>query len=265
MELIKIALGDYPKYEELLLRKDKLEKESIQWLNEYIRVFGGYLIELFEVKVDCIRLKKMISMAQAAINQGLTPNMDEINELVADQMRNYYDDLQKMVRDHENSLKTKELPQHVILKIKKIYREIAKILHPDINPETEKDPVLKAKLTDKIPAAIHQFAVTDQPEIPLTVVFHKKRKGFDELIIILQLNKTTGCDEIVMFKRTALICLKGVWIIDNRCGKAEPIQNLLTVIFGENDVFVNVFKGKPAYFIEIVHSDPFGLEICFKG
>ena len=37
MELIKIALGDYPRYEELLLRKDKFEKEALYWYEEYIR------------------------------------------------------------------------------------------------------------------------------------------------------------------------------------------------------------------------------------
>ena len=37
MDLIKIALGDYPRYEELLLRKDKFEKEALQWYENYIR------------------------------------------------------------------------------------------------------------------------------------------------------------------------------------------------------------------------------------
>ena len=52
MDIIKIALGDYPRYEELLLRKDKFEKEALQWYDEYIRVFGKYLIDLFEIKVE---------------------------------------------------------------------------------------------------------------------------------------------------------------------------------------------------------------------
>lgn len=142
MDLIKIALGDYPRYEELLLRKDKFEKEALQWYDEYIRVFGKYLIDLFEIKVECIRLKRLIALAQAEINQGFTPHMDRIDALVDEQMRSYYEDLQNMVRDHENSLGSKQLPAHVTLKIKKIYREIAKILHPDINQITQNDPEL---------------------------------------------------------------------------------------------------------------------------
>lgn len=143
MDLIKIALGDYPRYEELLLRKDKFEKEAILWYTAYIKVFGKYLIDLFEIKVECIRLKKLISYAQAEINKGFTPNMDEINKIVAEQMRSYYEELDVMIKDHNESLKSKSLPAHVILKVKKIYREIAKILHPDINPETGKDPELQ--------------------------------------------------------------------------------------------------------------------------
>ena len=143
MELIKIALGDYPRYEELLLRKDKLEKEAYYWYDEYIRVFGKYLIDLFEAKVDCIRVKKLIALAQAQINKGLTPDMTEINGIVKEQMLSYYEELDNLVKEHEDSKKAEIIPAHEAMRIKKIYREIAKTLHPDINPATAKDPALQ--------------------------------------------------------------------------------------------------------------------------
>ena len=143
MDLIKIALGDYPRYEELLLRKDKFEKEALHWYSEYIRVFGKYLIDVFEIKVECIRLKKLISLAQAQINQGFTPDMDKINELVNEQMLSYYEDLKNMVKEHEDAKKAKELPSHEILRIKKIYREIAKILH--LSQSAVKNRLLRAR------------------------------------------------------------------------------------------------------------------------
>ena len=143
MELIKIALGDYPRYEELLLRKDKLEKEAYYWYDEYIRVFGKYLIDLFEAKVECIRLKKLIALAQAQINKGLTPDMTEINGIVKEQMLSYYEELDNLVKEHENSKKAESIPAYEAMRIKKIYREIAKTLHPDINPATAKDPALQ--------------------------------------------------------------------------------------------------------------------------
>ena len=184
MELIKIALGDYPRYEELLLRKDKFEKEALYWYEEYIRVFGRYLIDLFEVKVECIRLKKLISLAQAQINQGFTPDMDKINSLVDDQMKSYYDDLENMVKDHENSKKSVQLPMHAVLKIKKIYREIAKILHPDINPETSKDPEL-TDLWNRVVIAYKCNKLEEIEELQVLVNSAMSEKGIDVSKVVI--------------------------------------------------------------------------------
>ena len=184
MELIKIALGDYPRYEELLLRKDKFEKEALQWYDEYIRVFGKYLIDLFEIKVECIRLKKLISLAQAEINQGFTPRMDKINARVDELMKSYYDDLQKMIKDHEKSLGAKKLPEHVILKIKKIYREIAKILHPDINQETQKDPEL-LDLWNRVVIAYKCNHLEEIEELQVLINNALSEKGIDVAKIVI--------------------------------------------------------------------------------
>ena len=184
MDLIKIALGDYPRYEELLLRKDKFEKEALQWYDEYIRVFGKYLIDLFEIKVECIRLKKLISLAQAEINQGFTPHMDQINALVDEQMKSYYDELQNMIRDHEKSLESKQLPAHVTLKIKKIYREIAKILHPDINQETQKDPEL-LDLWNRVVIAYKCNHLEEIEELQVIVNSVLSEKGIDVSKIVI--------------------------------------------------------------------------------
>ncbi|MBR3248178.1 MAG: hypothetical protein IKG03_07270 [Clostridiales bacterium] len=184
MDLIKIALGDYPRYEELLLRKDKFEKEAILWYTAYIKVFGKYLIDLFEIKVECIRLKKLISYAQAEINKGFTPNMDEINKIVAEQMRSYYEELDVMIKDHNESLKSKSLPAHVILKVKKIYREIAKILHPDINPETGKDPELQ-DLWNRVSVAYKCNNLEEIEELQVLVNKALSEKGFDVTKVVI--------------------------------------------------------------------------------
>lgn len=184
MELIKIALGDYPRYEELLLRKDKFEKEALSWYNEYIRVFGKYLIDLFEAKVECIRLKKLISLAQADINRGLTPQMDQINALVNEQMKSYYEDLNNMIRDHENAKKVKQIPMHEVLKIKKIYREIVKILHPDINPETRNDPVL-LDLWERVVTAYKCNHFEELEELQVLVNSVLNEKGIDTAKIVI--------------------------------------------------------------------------------
>ncbi|MCR4556481.1 MAG: hypothetical protein K5779_01485 [Saccharofermentans sp.] len=184
MDLIKIALGDYPRYEELLLRKDKFEKEAVYWYSEYIRVFGKYLIDLFEIKVECIRLKKLISYAQTEINKGFTPKMDEINVLVDEQMKSYYEELKVMISDHEAAKKSNVIPAHEALKIKKIYREIAKILHPDINPQTQKDPEL-LDLWNRVVAAYKCNHLEDIEELQVLVNNALSEKGIDVSKIVI--------------------------------------------------------------------------------
>lgn len=184
MDLIKIALGDYPRYEELLLRKDKFEKEAVQWYNAYIKVFGKYLIDLFRIKVECIRLKKLISYAQAEINKGFTPKLDEISAVVDEQMKSYYEELDVMIKDHNASMKSKSVPAHVTLKIKKIYREIAKILHPDINPETSKDPDL-LDLWNRVSVAYKCNNLEEIEELQVLVNKALGEKGIDVSKIVV--------------------------------------------------------------------------------
>ena len=184
MELIKIALGDYPRYEELLLRKDKLEKEALQWHEEYIRVFGKHLIDLFEIKVECIRLKKLITLAQAEINKGLTPDMNEINDIVKEQMLSYYEELNILVKDHENAMKAHGIPVYEAMRIKKIYREIAKILHPDINPETAKDPALQ-ELWNRVVIAYKCNHLDEIEELQVLVNQALDERGIDVSKIVI--------------------------------------------------------------------------------
>ena len=184
MDLIKIALGDYPRYEELLLRKDKFEKEALQWYENYIREFGPYLISLFEVKVECIRLKKLIAMAQSEINQGFTPDMDKISSRVEEQMKSYYEELKSLVNDHESSLNYEPVSEYSVMKIKKIYREIAKILHPDINSETHKDPVLQ-DLWNRVVIAYKCNKLEEIEELQVLVNTALSERGIDVSKIVI--------------------------------------------------------------------------------
>ena len=184
MDLIKIALGDYPRYEELLLRKDKFEKEALQWYENYIREFGPYLIALFEVKVECIRLKKLIAMAQSEINQGFNPDMDKISSRVEEQMKSYYEELKSLVNDHESSLNYEPVSEYSVMKIKKIYREIAKILHPDINSETHKDPVLQ-DLWNRVVIAYKCNKLEEIEELQVLVNTALSERGIDVSKIVI--------------------------------------------------------------------------------
>ena len=69
-EIVKVQKASYAKSEELLLQKSALEKEALIWEQNYVRVFGELIIEIFNEKIKCIKKKKAISFCQAAINRG---------------------------------------------------------------------------------------------------------------------------------------------------------------------------------------------------
>ena len=89
-----------------------------------------------------------------------------------------------MIRDHEKSLESKQLPAHVTLKIKKIYREIAKILHPDINQETQKDPEL-LDLWNRVVIAYKCNHLEEIEELQVIVNSVLSEKGIDVSKIVI--------------------------------------------------------------------------------
>ena len=60
-DLIKMNDGQYQKYEELLLKRDQLNKDAGSIHTAYMKEFGELLLENFELKIDCIKKKKMIA------------------------------------------------------------------------------------------------------------------------------------------------------------------------------------------------------------
>ena len=80
MELVRVASGDYSRYEELLLRRDELEKEAELILLEYTRIFGDITTEIFKLKVECIALKKSISYCIMMKNRRENVDPDKLAE-----------------------------------------------------------------------------------------------------------------------------------------------------------------------------------------
>lgn len=142
MQLIRITGGDYSQYEDLLLRRDELEKEAEHILLEYTRVFGDITTEIFKLKIDCIALKKSISYCVMAKNRGEAVDPEKIQKFIAEKMAAYQAELDEMVRQNELSKKGEKISAFQAKEIKRIYRKIAKVLHPDISNVTEKHPPL---------------------------------------------------------------------------------------------------------------------------
>lgn len=167
-ELIKIKGASYERYEELLLKRDHLYKEAESILIRYTQEFGTLITEVFEVKIECIRLKKAITYCQMMVNRAEPVNVHQMEKYLEEQMSVYYAELQEMLRDNETAKNAKTSAFLDVERAKKIYRRLAKQLHPDINPMTEEIPQLM-ELWNRISIAYHANQPQELSELEVLV------------------------------------------------------------------------------------------------
>lgn len=176
MEIIKVRNGQYEQYEELLLKREHFLKEASQYLIGYTREFGDLIAEVFEIKIRCIRLKKEIAWCQKRLNQGGKVDLDAMKAEMDRAMAMYYAELADMVRDAENAKSYGVLSPVKVQQVKKIYRELARKLHPDINPKTQKEEKLK-DLWNRIAIAYYQNDLEELRELKVLTIAALKESG----------------------------------------------------------------------------------------
>lgn len=135
MEMIHIAPGgDYARYEELTLKKDQYEKEADLYQLAYIREFGELITESFQLKIECIALKKEIAIYVKAQNAGQTITPEEVKAYLKKHMAGYNEELKRMIEQKNASKTSRLISESEAAKVKSKYRKLAKLLHPDISP-----------------------------------------------------------------------------------------------------------------------------------
>ncbi len=143
-EIIHVSNSSYAKYEELLMRKDEAKKQAFQYERAYIREFGDLILELFQLKMESIRKKKTIEYCQALANKGESIDQNALQAYLAKELAEYNKQLKKMIRDNEAAKNSSRVTEAVMLKIKRIYHNLVKKIHPDINPVTNENEELKS-------------------------------------------------------------------------------------------------------------------------
>ncbi|MBQ1331704.1 MAG: hypothetical protein IIY36_02125 [Lachnospiraceae bacterium] len=141
-ELIRSGGGDYERYEKLVLERDRLEKEAIQIECAWLREFGQLMTDLFEEKIECIKVRKMIAFYQAAANRGEQADQEEMIAYLQRELAEYYTNLRDMLKRNEAARKGRVITEYEEKRIRALYRWIAKRLHPDTHPGVEDDPDL---------------------------------------------------------------------------------------------------------------------------
>ena len=79
----------FDEYADLLARRDQLLKDSESYKICYTKEFGEQLIDNFELKLECIKMKKSISYCRRVLNRGETINVNAMMEAVESEMTLY--------------------------------------------------------------------------------------------------------------------------------------------------------------------------------
>lgn len=156
-ELINVGCENaarYDEFAELLCKRDQLDKEAESVWIRYLLEFGDEITTNFGLKIECIRKKKEISFCQSQINKGLKPEIPVMDDFIKNLMKTYYDDLDDMMRRNKRAKDSTTVSEFKVQRSKKIYRRIAKLIHPDMNKKTAENPELSA-LWEKVTVAYH--------------------------------------------------------------------------------------------------------------
>ena len=123
-------------YEELLIKREQFFKESKSYEVAYAKEFGELVADILQAKIECIRLKKTIAFCQSKINKGETIDSDAMKKTIEEEMMGYYAELNSLRWKNKQAKESTGCDEYTYTMVKKIYRRIAKMLHPDINAKT---------------------------------------------------------------------------------------------------------------------------------
>ena len=182
MNLMKSKNTKYDEYEALLLERDQIRKEAGQIWTAYIRQFGRLITDLFEEKLECIKCKKTIAYYQNALNYGRAINPQAMQEFLEREMAAYNSQLKRMIEENERCQHSKMSTAYEVRRSKALYRRLAKLIHPDIFPETDKNDVLR-ELWDRILTAYKRNDVKALAELEVLVRKALGELGFGEIRI----------------------------------------------------------------------------------
>ncbi len=123
-------------------RADLLFHKAVTLKTDYIVKVGKLEYELFHLECDISRIKRKIEMVQAYKNNLIPVNENHIEKQLDKEYKEYIKKLEEMAADVDTARlisKCDKLSDEEAKELKKLYRILAKKLHPDLNPNPTGD------------------------------------------------------------------------------------------------------------------------------
>ena len=139
--VIKVKNASYERYEELLLKKEMLKKEAEQYKIQYNEIFNVLNNDTYEAKMECVKKRKIVSYCQNLQSLGSKIIKKELDSFIDKAMKEYKDTLEYILNSDND--KTKDLNGQHTKQIKTIYRQLARLVHPDMNSELKDDKTVQ--------------------------------------------------------------------------------------------------------------------------
>lgn len=123
---------------------------------EYMVKLGKKEHKLFLCQVEILRLKREISIFQSARNRKETISAGDVKKIIEQEFAEYQKEIEKQkekLKKADTYFRAAFLSDDESRKLKKIYHEIVRKLHPDLNPDL---PPAAAALWDRVQNAYQQ-------------------------------------------------------------------------------------------------------------
>ena len=176
MQITVMDQATMQKYEDLVLLKDALLSEGDQYEISYNKEFGKELLDIFKLEVECVKHKKIITYIQAKLNRNEILDPEEMNTKILVEMQSYNHTIDQMINKIDLAKESKTISTFEANEVKRIYRNIAKKIHPDVSKIIEDHEDIR-ELWDKI---YNCYRANDLKGIrEANVILNKKMKDLD--------------------------------------------------------------------------------------
>ncbi|WP_348664284.1 J domain-containing protein [Dubosiella newyorkensis] len=168
----------YKRYVRLLLEKEKIVKTNFQVQQRFIELFGDLRLEMLKVEIEIAKIKKEMEYLVRKKNRNESYDLEEMDDFVNQALEGMKAQYERMKEEQAQLKNKKMLSQEEVKEVKRLYRRLAKLVHPDLNPHQTKE---QKELWHQLQEAYRNNDLAWLRELNVLIVF--KTKGHEEVEI----------------------------------------------------------------------------------